>query len=111
MTYVCTTCHYIFSAEGQPDQCPDCGKYTVQIASDEEMREFKCRSTRNDAEAPEKVIPVGCECCSGHVALFWKDEQNSAFIDSEGEIMATVHGKAVQFRVNCCPNCGRKFVR
>lgn len=53
----------------------------------------------------------GCECCAGDTALFWKDEYNSAFVDSKGEIMVTVKDHIMRFKVPYCPNCGRKFIK
>lgn len=53
----------------------------------------------------------GCDCCTGDTALFWKDEYNSAFVDSKGEIMVTVKDRIMRFKVPYCPNCGRKFIK
>ncbi len=50
-----------------------------------------------------------CDYCNGDVAIFWQNEMNNAFIDSEGEMMVTVDGQCIRFNVNCCPMCGRKF--
>ena len=51
----------------------------------------------------------GCECCSGDEALYYKDGEHCAFVDSTGEIMVTVQNRIMRFKVNCCPNCGKKF--
>ena len=53
---------------------------------------------------------IGCECCIGDEALYWKDSENNAFVDSNnGEILVTVKDHIMKFQVKCCPNCGRKF--
>ena len=33
MIYACDNCHFLFSRTTEPEQCPDCGKYTVRRAS------------------------------------------------------------------------------
>lgn len=50
-----------------------------------------------------------CDYCQGDVPLFWKDEKNNVFVDSNGEIMVIVDGKEMYFSVSYCPSCGRKF--
>lgn len=62
-----------------------------------------------DTLKPIMLNDDGCSCCSGDEALFWKDDQNCAFVDSTGEIMVVVRDKAMRFKVDCCPKCGRKF--
>lgn len=51
----------------------------------------------------------GCNCCQGDEALYWKDDENNAFVDSKGEMLVTVKGKEMRFKIKCCPNCGREF--
>ena len=51
-----------------------------------------------------------CNCCNGDEAVFWKDESNHAFVDSNGNMLVTAHGKEADFRVPFCPMCGRPFV-
>lgn len=51
----------------------------------------------------------GCNCCIGDEAIYWKDNENNAFIDSKGEMMVIAKDKLIRFKVKCCPNCGRKF--
>lgn len=64
----------------------------------------------NGPSLVETSEPVtGCECCAGDEALYWKDNENNAFVDSKGEIMVTVKDHEMRFRVKCCPNCGRVF--
>jgi len=40
MVFTCDNCHYIFKCAVAPEQCPDCGKYTVRPADDPEQREY-----------------------------------------------------------------------
>lgn len=59
----------------------------------------------------EKIIfnQDGCDCCEGDEALIYKDNEDCAFIDSQGEIMVVVKDKTIRFKVKRCPNCGRVF--
>lgn len=43
MVFACDHCHYLFSLEKEAEQCPDCGKYRVRPATEEEQREFEVR--------------------------------------------------------------------
>lgn len=52
----------------------------------------------------------GCDCCQGDEALYWKDNENNAFVDSKGEILTTVKGMTMRYKVKCCPSCGKEFV-
>jgi hypothetical protein len=52
-----------------------------------------------------------CECCNGDKALYWKDDENNAFVDSKGEMLITVKDKTIRYKVKYCPNCGNKFNR
>ena len=52
---------------------------------------------------------LGCECCIGDEALYWKDDENNSFVDLKGEVLITVKDHIMRFKVKCCPNCGRKF--
>lgn len=56
------------------------------------------------------VGEYGCKCCIGDEPLQWVDEDNNAFIDSNGKISTAISGKVMSFKVKYCPNCGRKFV-
>lgn len=40
MVFTCDYCHFIFSRTIEPEQCPECGKYTVRLATEEEKQEF-----------------------------------------------------------------------
>lgn len=46
--YSCKNCGFIFTRVGECDQCPDCGKYTVRLANDEEIKEFDYRKSHPD---------------------------------------------------------------
>ena len=50
-----------------------------------------------------------CPCCRGDLALFWRDNENNAFVDSRGEVSVFVHDHLIRFSVEYCPHCGRKF--
>lgn len=52
MVFVCDHCHYLFSSDTQPEQCPDCGKAMVRAATEEEVREFE----QNNQERPPWAI-------------------------------------------------------
>ncbi len=41
MIYVCDNCHFKFDRAAQPEQCPDCGKYTVREADEAERQEYE----------------------------------------------------------------------
>lgn len=41
MVYVCDNCHFVFSRTAEIEQCPDCGKYMIRTASEEEKRQFE----------------------------------------------------------------------
>lgn len=47
MIFACDHCHFLFSRTRQPEQCPDCGKYTVRPATEDEQAEFE-RRLEND---------------------------------------------------------------
>ena len=50
-----------------------------------------------------------CNFCNGDEAVFWKDSQNNAFIDSAGEMLVTANDRTIRFKVKHCPMCGRRF--
>lgn len=45
-TFACDTCHYVFADDKQPEQCPDCGKFTVRPATKAEEQELIERSEK-----------------------------------------------------------------
>lgn len=54
-------------------------------------------------------ITGGCNCCLGDEPLHWVDNENNAFVNSNGEILTTVKDRTMRYKVKYCPNCGRKF--
>lgn len=40
MICTCTYCGYTFENTVIPDQCPDCGKFAVRIATEEEKNDY-----------------------------------------------------------------------
>ena len=59
MIYACDACHFLFKRVGEPEQCPDCGKYSIRPTNEEEKIEFINRrpedelSTGNDTNAQQ----------------------------------------------------------
>lgn len=51
-----------------------------------------------------------CNCHEGDEALYYKDNNNCAFIDSKGEMSVTVEGHTMTFNIKACPKCGHKFI-
>ena len=41
MIFACDKCHFLFSRTKEPEQCPDCGKYTVRLANETERQEYE----------------------------------------------------------------------
>lgn len=41
MVYICEKCKYLFYRSNEQEQCPDCGKFAVRPATEEETREFE----------------------------------------------------------------------
>lgn len=56
MIFTCDNCGFIFSRSEETEQCPDCGKYEVRPANEEEQEEFATRmaelSRSECSEAP-----------------------------------------------------------
>lgn len=53
----------------------------------------------------------GCDCCQGDEALYWADGENNAFVDSRGDMLTTIKGMTMRYKVKCCPKCGRKLTK
>ena len=53
---------------------------------------------------------MSCNYCVGDGALFYKDEDNCAFVDSKGKMLVCVNGESIEFQVKYCPACGRELV-
>lgn len=45
MVYTCDNCGFIFSRSTETEQCPDCGKFAVRPADEDEQKEFEHRMT------------------------------------------------------------------
>lgn len=43
MVFICDNCGFIFSRSTETEQCPDCGKFTVRPANEDEQKEFDQR--------------------------------------------------------------------
>ncbi len=43
MIYACDACRFLFKRASEPEQCPDCGKYSIRPATKEEAEEFNNR--------------------------------------------------------------------
>lgn len=48
MIYACDACYFLFERIGQTEQCPDCGKYRVRPANEQEIEEFKNRKKKSE---------------------------------------------------------------
>ena len=48
MIYACDACHFLFKRVGEPEQCPDCGKYSIRLANEEEKIEFINRRSEDE---------------------------------------------------------------
>lgn len=73
--------------------------------SGECLKEHKQRGVRKK----ETSVKSGCSCCDTNEALWFLDDENSAFVDEHGAAKVTVNGKTVSFQVKYCPNCGRRL--
>lgn len=63
----------------------------------------------NDIAKQADSIIGGCDCCQSDEALYWADDENNVFVDSKGDMMVTIKGMTMRYKVKCCPNCGKKF--
>lgn len=45
MLLACNHCNYLFESDKLVDQCPDCGKYAVREAKENEIEEYSSRTT------------------------------------------------------------------
>lgn len=39
--YTCENCHFTFLRSAQQEQCPDCGKFRLRIATEDEKKAFE----------------------------------------------------------------------
>lgn len=65
MVFTCDNCGFIFSRTAETEQCPDCGKYAVRPADEDEQKEFEHRmeelSESECSEAPRFPNEVDTE--------------------------------------------------
>ena len=54
--YHCTHCYYSFLADRKPDQCIDCGKYTVRVATNHEVWEWVRYAMEEQAENLDEAL-------------------------------------------------------
>ena len=43
MIYACDACKFLFERVSEPDQCPDCGKFNIRLATKAEADELNIR--------------------------------------------------------------------
>lgn len=67
MVFTCDNCGFIFSRSMETEQCPDCGKFAVRPANEDEQKEFEHRmaelSESECSEAPRFDNEVDTEIC------------------------------------------------
>lgn len=51
-----------------------------------------------------------CNYCDGDEALFYKNNDNCAFVDSKGRVLVCANGESMEFQVKYCPACGKEFI-
>lgn len=65
MVFTCDNCGFIFSRSTETEQCPDCGKFAVRPADEDEQKEFEHRmaelSESEHSEAPRFANEVDTE--------------------------------------------------
>ncbi len=55
MIYACDACKFLFQRVSEPEQCPDCGKYSIRPATKAEVEEFNNRQKNiNEIYAEDK---------------------------------------------------------
>ena len=40
MPYACDNCSYLFESNEELEQCPDCGKFAIRVANDQEIEKI-----------------------------------------------------------------------
>lgn len=74
------------------------------------MAEWQMYRFAIDALNEKEKRSHGCDCCQGDEPLYWEDDENNAFVDSRGgNMLTTVKGVPMRYKVKYCPNCGKKF--
>lgn len=85
-----------------------------QAHADDEIRIEDVQYCRNNGftidslNKKEKLTP-GRDCCQGDEALYRADDENNAFVDSRGNMLTTIKGMSMRYKVKCCPNCGEEL--
>lgn len=60
-------------------------------------------------DVPIFELMPSCPYCEGDMAVYWEDDDNYAFIDSEGNLLVAAAGHQMSFGVPRCPMCGKRF--
>lgn len=104
-----------------PRKCMDCTFCQIAYDSDlfEDGEQYCCIKSKSvevniDRDTKPEWCPLieeetGCNCCLGDETIYWKDDENNAFVDSKGDMLVTVKDKTMRFKVKCCPICGKEF--
>lgn len=45
MIYACEACRFLFEKYDEEGRCPDCGKMSVRLANEDEIKEYNNRYT------------------------------------------------------------------
>lgn len=85
-----------------------------QAHADEEIRIEDVQYCKNngftiDSLNKKEKRNAGCDCCQGDEALYWADDENNALVDSRGNMLTTIKGMSMRYKVKCCPNCGKEL--
>lgn len=48
MIYACDACRFLFERTGEPERGPDCGKFNIRPAVEEEITEYRNRRFENE---------------------------------------------------------------
>ena len=86
----------------------ECDSETLDFEVEKE-KDFEVLAIKGHEICRRKANADGCDCCKGDTAVFWLNNENNAFVDSEGEMLITAKDRNIRFKVNFCPNCGREF--
>jgi len=98
----CNFCQIAYDSDLFKDSEPYCciKSESVEVNMDSDTKPVWCPLIDENAD---------CDCCQGDEALYWADDENNAFVDSRGDVLVTVKGMTMRYKVKCCPNCGKKF--
>lgn len=48
MIYACDACRFLFERITEPERCPDCGKFNIRPAAEDEITEYRNRRFENE---------------------------------------------------------------